>query len=78
MSRISKAVEIAKREGQFVQRSLKRNDIKSAGEFNYSNANKIETNKNLLKKNRVLSAIDDRRIIDSYRLLRTRVLRRLK
>ena len=78
MSRISKAVEIAKREGQFVQRSFKRNDIESAGGVDYSNANKIETNKNLLKKNRVLSAIDDQRIIDSYRLLRTRVLRRMQ
>jgi len=78
MSQISKAVEIAKREGHFFQTSLKGDEASRAGEFNFAIANKLEASKSLLKKNRVLSAIDDQMIVDSYRLLRTRVLRRMQ
>lgn len=78
MSQISKAIEIAKRKGHFDQTSLKGHDDCSAGEFNYTITNKIVVSKNLLKKNKVLSAIDDQRIIDSYRILRTRVIRRMQ
>jgi capsular exopolysaccharide synthesis family protein len=78
MSQISKAIELAKREGYSVKGGLKSNEVISTSEFDYINSNKIVTNKDVLKKNRILSAIDDQRIIDAYGLLRTRVLRRMK
>lgn len=78
MSQILKAVELAKKEGHFLQKDTKSNDVNSTGELGFPGTNKISTNINLLKKNRVLSAIDDQKIIDSYGLLRTRVLRRMQ
>ena len=78
MSQIEKAIEIARREGQSLPTSFKRNDIKSTSEINYSIANEIVADKSLLKKNRVLTAIDDRNIVDLYGLLRTRILRRMQ
>ena len=78
MSQISKAIELAKKERHPNKRGFKSNGVIEVGEFNYTNSNKIVTNKNVLKKNRILSAIDDQRIIDTYGLLRTRVLRRMQ
>jgi capsular exopolysaccharide synthesis family protein len=78
MSQILKAVELAKKEGNFVQKDSKSNDVNTMDELGYLRTNKISTNKELLKKNKVLSALDDQRIIDSYGLLRTRVLRRMQ
>ena len=80
MSQISKAIDIARKKGKFAQTSLKSNDAAGVNEFNYTNINIKETvtSQSVLKQNRVLSAIDDHRIIDIYRLLRTRVLRRMR
>lgn len=78
MSQISKAIQIAKKEGQYSSESFNDNDVKSVNELNNTNFQKIVVSKSVLKKNRVLSAIDDNRIIDTYRLLRTRVLRRMQ
>ncbi len=78
MSQIEKAIHIAKREGRYSNENFKDNDVKSIEELNYANSPKIVASKSVLKKNRVLSAIDDNRIIDTYRLLRTRVLKRMQ
>lgn len=79
MSQILKAVELAKKEGNFVQKKdIRSNDANGIDELSLPGTNKISTNVALLKKNKVLSAIDDQRIIDSYGLLRTRVLRRMQ
>lgn len=78
MSQIIKAVELAKKEGNFDQKSLKSSDINGLELPKFSDTNKNIANTGHLKKNRVLSAIDDRKIIDSYGLLRTRVLRRMQ
>lgn len=77
MSQISKAIEIARKQGSYGNDSLKGNDVKAIEELNFT-SNKLAVNKDVLRKNRVLSAIDDNRIIDTYRLLRTRVLRRMR
>ena len=79
MSQILKAVELAKKEGNFVQKDRKSYDVNDMGGSDDLPGNsKIVTSVNLLKKNKVLSAIDDQKIIDSYGLLRTRVLRRMQ
>lgn len=78
MSKILKAVELAKKEGSFVQKDRKSNDVNDMGGSDFPGNSKIVTNVNILKKNKVLSAIDDQKIIDSYGLLRTRVLRRMQ
>ncbi len=78
MSQILKAVELAKKEGNFRQKNPKNSESDAVGELLLPDSNKIETNKSLLKKNKVLSAINDQKIIDSYGLLRTRVLRRMQ
>ena len=78
MSQISKAVQIAKEKGQFSNEDFRDNTVKNLKEFNDSHFQKIVASKSVLKKNHVLSAIDDNRIIDTYRLLRTRVLRRMQ
>ena len=77
MSQISKAIELAKRERPSSRERFKGNDVIRAGEFNCTNSNKIITDKNTLKTNKILSEIDDQRIIDIYGLLRTRVLQRM-
>jgi capsular exopolysaccharide synthesis family protein len=78
MSQILKAVELAKKDGNFVQKDRMSYGVDDVGGSDLPGSSKIVTSVNLLKKNRVLSAIDDQKIIDSYGLLRTRVLRRMQ
>ena len=75
MSRISKAVELARKEGNLLGSN---NSDDRLVETDYTKTNRIIVGNNVLRKNRVLSAIDDNQIIDTYRLLRTRVLRRMR
>ncbi len=80
MSRISKAVELARKEGNFLNGDVEANEINrvSTSPFHATNLQKVETDINVLKKNHVLSAVEDDKILDTYRLLRTRVLRRMR
>ena len=78
MSQILKAVELAKKEGNFVQKDRKSYVVNDMDSPDLPGNSKIVANVNILKKNKVLSAIDDQKIIDSYGLLRTRVLRRMQ
>ena len=78
MSRISKAVELARKEGNFLKSPIKSNSDNGVVEADYIKTNKIVAGYDVLRKNRVLTAIDDNQIIDTYRLLRTRVLRRMR
>ena len=78
MSQILKAVELAKKEGNFVQKDPSSKEANAIGDSILPGTNKITANARLLKKNKVLSAIGDQNIIDSYGLLRTRILRRMQ
>ena len=78
MSQILKAVELAKKEGNFVQKDANSKDANAIGSSILPGKNKITAKVGLLKKNKVLSAIGDQKIIDSYGLLRTRILRRMQ
>ncbi len=78
MSQISKAIQIAKKEGQYSNINFNDNDFNNENGLNNTNIQKIVVSKDALEKNHVLSVIDDNRIIDTYRLLRTRVLRRMQ
>ncbi len=78
MSQISKAIEIARQQGSYADSSLQSHDVRNGGQLEYSNLRRIETDRSILAKNRVLTAIDDDQIIDTYRLLRTRVQTRMR
>ncbi len=78
MSRISKAVELARKEGAFLKSPIESNGDHAAIEADYVKTNKVIVSHNVLRKNRVLTAISDHQVIDTYRLLRTRVLRRMR
>ena len=77
MSQISKAIEKAKRQRHFSGKNF--NQEESANlELDYTKTQKILVNKQLLENNRVLTSLEDDLILDSYRLLRTRILRRMQ
>lgn len=79
MSQISKAVEMAKKEGQFGNDRQQRN---GGGQqphlFRENDVSRIATDAAVLRKNNVLTGIDDNKVVDTYRLLRTRVLSRMR
>ena len=80
MSRITKAIELAKRDGKFQNADIDIGGINraTASFFRSDKLQKVVPDSNVLKSNFVLTAIDDQKIIDTYRLLRTRVLRRMR
>ena len=79
MSQIEKAIQIAQKEKSLV-RSRGRNEKNNSDiiSVKYVKTKKFNPNKSVLKKNRVLSVIEDDGVVGSYRFLRTRVLQRMK
>ena len=75
MDRISKALELAKK-------PRRRTTAKWAGgspqSIDYTHTRKVELDPTHLKDNYVLTALEDKRVIDSYKLLRTRLLHRMQ
>ena len=76
MSQISKAIEKAKTQRNFSNKAFGNRDAIDL-DVNYTKTQNIIVNNKLLKENRIISALDDRVILDSYGLLRTRLLRRM-
>ena len=77
MSQISKAIEKAKRQRHFSGKNINQ-EVGANLELDYTKTQKILVNKRLLAKNRVVTSLEDELILDSYRLLRTRILRRMQ
>ncbi len=78
MSQIEKAIEIAQRDGSRIRGGLNTRNSSDTISVKYIKTKKFNPNKRILKKNRVLSVIEDESVIGSYRFLRTRVLQRMK
>ncbi len=78
MSQISKAIEIARQQGSYVDSSLHNQDTRNSQQSDISKINHVQTDESILRENKVLTAIDDESIIDTYRLLRTRVQTRMR
>jgi len=76
MDRITKALELA-RQGQ--QRpSLSSQRVEHAKEIDYTKTQTVQVSPEILRKNRVVSGFLKEPLADAYRVLRTRVLRRVQ
>jgi protein-tyrosine kinase len=75
MDRISKALELTRqaRRPLAAQRRLAPNTP-----IKYTQTKKVYINPDVLRKHKIISAIDDRVVIDSYKLLRTRLMARMQ
>ncbi len=78
MSQIEKAIEIAQRDGNNFQRGLNSKNSTDVITVKYTQTKVFKPSEGVLKKNHILSVIDDDSVIGSYRFLRTRVLQRMK
>lgn len=78
MSQISKAIDIAMQQGGYADSGLQNNDIRNRQQSDISKIKRVQTDETTLKKNKVLTAIEDESIIDTYRLLRTRIQTRMR
>ncbi len=78
MSQIEKAIKIVQREAGKNRGALNTKNTNDTISVKYINTKKFIPNKAVLKKNRVLSVVQDESVIGSYRFLRTRVLQRMK
>lgn len=74
MDRISKALELAKKP----RRRTHANWGVSPQSIDYTQTRKVELDPELLRDNFVLIGLEDKRVIDSYKLLRTRVMHRMQ
>lgn len=74
MDRISKALQLAKkpRSGSSRWRGG------AAEEIDYTHTRKIELDHDFLRDNFIIGGLEDKRIIDTYKLLRTRLLHRMQ
>jgi len=77
MSQISKALEKARNQRYFSNESLNHRGAKNK-EINFAKTQNVLANNKSLRENLVLNKVEDERVIDSYRLLRTRILRRMQ
>ena len=75
MSSISKAIELARKERRPYPRGMNVPDEQS---ITYSRTKKVEVDRNLLGEKRVIYGVKDKSVVDSYKLLRTRVMSRMQ
>ena len=75
MSSISKAVELARKERRPYRRGM---NVPEEQTITYSQTQKIEVDRNFLGEKRVIFGVEDKSAIDSYKLLRTRVMSRMQ
>jgi len=75
MSRITKAVQLA-RQGR--RTSQNRPFFEQEQEIKYTQTQKISLDLGLLREQRIIYGMDEKPIIDSYKLLRTRVMTRMQ
>jgi capsular exopolysaccharide synthesis family protein len=77
MDRISKALERAKQERSLAYFGLGRVE-QETGQNNFSFARTVSVTPATLRANRIISSISNEPLVDTYRVLRTRVIRRLQ
>ncbi len=75
MDRISRALEQARSK---ISKVHNESDAVPAKPIQYSSSRKISLEPDVLRENRVIIGLDDERIVDTYGLLRTRVLQVMK
>lgn len=76
MDRISRALEQAK--SKIADKADEEQIITARKPVRYTKSKKIQLDKKLLQQNRILTEMEDGRIIDTYGLLRTRVLQLMR
>ncbi|MGH7926548.1 MAG: hypothetical protein ACREQV_01975, partial [Candidatus Binatia bacterium] len=74
MDRISKALEMAKQVRQ-ADGSLRAETEK---QIRYTHTRQVSVSIDHLRENRIISGMDDKPLMDSYRVLRTRVIHRMR
>jgi len=78
MSQISKAIEIAREKEGYAESGLQNHGLRNNQQSDISKIKHVQIDESVLRKNKVLTAIDDESVIDTYRLLRTRVQTRMR
>lgn len=76
MDRLSKALELAK--SKKIRKKASTPAASSVSEANLQNIRSISVPDNVLRRNRVITTFEDNRMVDAYKLLRTRVLRSMQ
>jgi protein-tyrosine kinase len=75
MSSISKAVELARKERRPYRRGM---NVPDEQPITYTRTQKVEVDRNLLGEKRVIYGVKDKSVVDSYKLLRTRLMSRMQ
>lgn len=75
MDRISKAIELARGPAQGGAADSGKGGVRS---IEYTHSTPLHVPRAVLEQHRLIAACDDGRVIDSYKLLRTRLLRRMQ
>lgn len=75
MDRIAHALELARRGRPSV---IGRNRSEPEKHIVYSQTRTVEVDHDLLREQRIIAEIEDKQIVDAYKLLRTRVLHRMQ
>lgn len=84
MDRITKALEMARQGHKLPERTLRSKESvaplasTSPAQIEYTHTRTLTVDEKVLRKNRVVTALDDQGTIDAYRLLRTRVIGRMQ
>lgn len=79
MDRIGRAIELSKHQPKHHRGSAETmQQADGIGEITYTQTRRLRVEHDFLREQRLISSIQDERIIDSYKLLRTRVMRRLQ
>lgn len=76
MDRIAKALESARKSQRPTGRGMLHADLEK--DISYTYTRTVPVDIGFLRKQRVIGGIQDKRIIDAYKLLRTRVLQRME
>jgi protein-tyrosine kinase len=76
MDRIAKALELARKSQRPSDGRMLHLDAEE--DISYTYTRTVPVNASFLRKQRVIGGIQDKRIIDAYKLLRTRVLQRMQ
>lgn len=77
MDRISKALELAKQNRSQAQQHYPRTEPETT-KIDYAQVRTIQVSIETLRENRIISGFPDEPLVDTYRVLRTRVIRRLQ
>lgn len=76
MDRISKALELARKSHRSTEGRMVRTDMEK--DISYTYTRTVPVDIDFLRNQRVIGGIQDKRVVDAYKLLRTRVLQRMQ